>query len=342
MPDLVNDPQYEGIDLDRGDPNDPEYWSAERVAKRNKWRDWSAKQRDEAARLTQRGAEQGMDADTTLSKLGFADEKEKGKYIWSLFGNQGLFATQGNVDPNLEYDWGSGRKTWKPGTDNAGQSIPITREEYDSRSQAMNYQKQGLQGYGAHANAEAFKKAVGFGHFTKDPKTGMYYNVGQGDPNDPTTWQWTDQYGRSANGIASGGPKLGHNYATGGGTGQKIGGMPAGGRGTPQGDSGGWLPDQGQGYSFGPPTAQYGGSGNGMPPSSGGYAGGVPDMYAGTKAAVGMPQGGGGLNYGGPTRQQRAQADEEDEKSPYKQLMPQGQSGIVSQPRAQSAQLGGF
>lgn len=245
MPDLVNDPRYEGIDLIRPE-EEANYTPEELKRRRNLWREWADKQRDEAARLTQRGAEQGLDADTVLGNLGFADEKEKGKYIWSLFGNNGLFATQGNVDPNLEYDWGTGRKTWKKGTDNEGQSIPITAEEYASRRQAQNYQNQGLLGYGAHANAEAFKKAVGYGHFTQDARTGNYYNIGQGNPNDRNSWQWVDQYGRSMNGIASGGPGGGQQYiqpmfgqggggAAGGGTygggygGGGFGGMEGGG-----------------------------------------------------------------------------------------------------------------
>lgn len=353
MPDLVNDPQYEGIDLDRGDPSDPDYWSPERVQKRNLWRDWAAKQRDAAGKLTEQAAQQGIDANTALSQAGFADQKEHGKYIWSLFGNEGLFATQGNVDPNLEYDWGSGKKTWKPGTDNAGQSIPITREEYDSRAQAQNYQRQGLQGYGAHANAEAFKKAAGYGHFTRDAKTGNFYNIGQGDPNNPQTWQWADQYGRSINGMRSGGPGTGpgnikYGASTGGRTGTG-GGPPAPGGQSSSG--GGWLPDQGSGYAQFTPQgsgmAQYGGGGGfgmqgggGMNPTMGGYTGGMPNMYAGTMAATGFNNGGQG--GGSPQqqvqgyRQQSQQAEDSDSKSPYKQLLPPGQK----QPT--SGALGGF
>jgi hypothetical protein len=330
VPDLVNEAQYEGIDLDRGDPNDPDYWSPERVHKRNLWRDWAAKQRDKAAELTQRAAEEGMDANTALSKAGFADEKEMGKYIWTLFGNTGLFATQGNVDPNLEYDWASGRKTWKPGTENAGQSIPITREEYESRQQAQNYQRQGLMGYGAHANAEAFKKATGYGHFSKDAKSGMYYNIGQGDPNNPATWEWKDQWGRSVNGIRSGGPQMGYNYSTGLGMGGKTPGN------TPRpatAGAGGYLPDQGS-------TAQYGGGG-GFGGENGGFAGGVPDMYAGTKAAVGIPPVSTGQQALAAPRQQRAVMEKEDAASPYQQLIPKG-STEGQRKTATSGSLGAY
>lgn len=334
MPDLVNDPQYEGIDLDRGDMNDPEYWSPERVHKRNLWRDWAAKQRDAAAKLTEQAAQQGIDADTALANAGFRDAKDHGKYIWTLFGNQGLFATQGNVDPNLEYDWGRGVKTWKPGTENAGQSIPITRDEYDSRRQAQQYQQQGLYGYGAHANAEAFKRAAGYGHFQKDPKTGNYFNVGQGNPNDPRTWEWKDPYGRSINGLRSAGPGTGPgNIQFGGGMGGQIGYPGSGGPG-PQG-GGGWLP-------------QHGGFGQAMP-DMGGYGamnGGVPNMYAGTMQATGFNQGGGGGGFAPMSsqdyRRRAAENERMDEASPYKQLMPTQRGGNTGIAGGASAKMGGF
>jgi hypothetical protein len=321
MPDLVNDPKYEGIDLIRPEEED-QYSPEELKRRRDLWREWADKQRDAAAKLTENAWGQGMDADTALSKAGFADQKEQGKYIWTLFGNHGLFAEQGNVDPNLEYNWERGVKTWKKGTDNEGQSIPITRQEYESRRQAQDYQRQGLLGYGAHKNAEDFKSAVGYGHFTLDPASGKYYNVGAGDPNNPATWEWYNAPWQLGNGSGGGGrismPRgaLGGQYVA-----QPQGG---GGGGDP---NAGWLPYQGEsygGFQFSQPQAYYGGDNTGISGQmGGGYTG---DPYAGTRAMTGMAPA--GQASFGPTRQQRAVQEQDDASSPYQQLVPQGSTEL--------------
>lgn len=77
---------------------------------------------------------------------------------------------------------------------------------------------------------DAFQLAVHRGHFTFDQKTGKYYNVGRGDPNDPKTWQWVDEGGKAIN------PPMGGS-SQGFGTGWSYGNsqsMFGGGVGNPQ------------------------------------------------------------------------------------------------------------
>jgi hypothetical protein len=196
--DLVGDPKYYGIDRPGEFPEYPGQTGEDYQRHKDLWREWAQKQQDALANLVTKGAQEGMDADQTLSKYGFRNEKDRGKYAYTLFGNQGLFAQQGAaVDPNMDYDWARGVKTWKAGTDNAGKSIPINDTEWREYRKAQEYRKAGLTGgYGQMRNADLFKQ-WGINHFAKDPKTGLYWNMrNDSDGNDPNTWSWVDQYGR--------------------------------------------------------------------------------------------------------------------------------------------------
>ena len=314
--DLVGDPQYYGIDQDKGDPSDPEYWSPERVENRNKFREWANKQQDAAEQATILGAQQGMDADSVLSKLGFADRKDQGKYIWNLYGNNGLFATQGGaVDPNLDYDWARGIKTWKPGTDNAGKSMRINDTERQMYDQAQQQRGAGLKGWGQMQNANKFAQ-IRDQHFGKDPKTGLYWNIPQNGGNgmDPSTWQWKDQYGRT---VAAPKGDLGYLVA------QAQGGDPSG------------LPQYGQ-------QGQDQNQDRGLPQVPGGQGGDYMSLLNGGGTAqpytnsVPAPQ---NVFNNQQMRQEGAAAKATDAASPYQKLIT---GGAKKQPAAQSMTLGGF
>lgn len=191
--------EYGDAYLDRGDESDPEYWSPERVANRERWRKGANLLEDNVAKaVTQDASDTGADSDTALNRLGFTNQKDHGKYIFGHFGNNGLYATEGAaVDPNLIYNWQTGMKTWKPGTDNAGQSIPINANERAEYQKAQQYRSAGLQGYGQQQQATNFQKAVGYGQFGKDAKGNFYNQANNGQ------WEIRDQYGRRV-GNASG------------------------------------------------------------------------------------------------------------------------------------------
>lgn len=190
--------EYSDATLDRGDPSDPSYWDPDRVANRDRWRKGANLLNDNVERaITQDASDNGTDSDTALAKLGFRDQKDHGKYITGLFGNNGLFATQGAaVDPNLNYDWATGRASWKPGTDNYGQSRAINSTERQEYGKAQEYRNAGLKGFGQQKQASNFQR-IAPGQFGKDAK-GNWYNQGSnGD------WEIRDNYGRRV-GNASG------------------------------------------------------------------------------------------------------------------------------------------
>lgn len=193
--------EYGDAYLDRGDESDPEYWSDERRANRDRWRAGAQQLQDRVAEAEVQGAENGQDADSVLKSLGFADQKDHGKYIWGQFNNKGLYATEGAaVDPNLTYDWATGRATWKPGTDNAGQSRPINANEKAEHAKAQEYQARGLQGYGQQQAATNFKKAQG--HWQYDAKTGLWVNPGTASAGDYANWDFRDNLGRKVSAPA--------------------------------------------------------------------------------------------------------------------------------------------
>lgn len=311
MPDLVNDPRYEGIHttseenpLHDDDPSNDwrfESWKRER----DLWREWHAKQEDAVAKLVQQGAESGDDADTTLRKAGFENRKEHGMAMFSRFGNNGFYATQGAAaDPGWTYDWARGMKYNHGTADKYANGtlgtrwVPINETERAERNKAVQYQKAGLTDYGRQANAEAFNRTKG-GHFNRDARTGLWYSgSGVDDPNNI----WVNQYGQRASAPR---PQMG-------------GGMPQQG---PAGGPGGWLPQHDGFGQFMPQEqmAQYGGAGMMGGGMNGGMMGGVPNMYAGTMQATGFgappPQ----QNIFG-ARAQQQQAQQIDETSPYQQL----------------------
>lgn len=190
--------EYADAWQDRADPEtDPEYWSPERVANRERWRKGSNLLQDNVARQTEMDARAGLTGDQSLNRMGFHDQKDRGKYIFGQFGNEGLYAREGAaVDPNLNYDWATGRATWKAGTDNAGKSRAINANERAEYEKARGYRDQGLQGYGQQANATSFQKAANAGQFTWNDKLGLYVNPGQAAAGDYGNWQFYDKLGR--------------------------------------------------------------------------------------------------------------------------------------------------
>lgn len=195
--DLVGDPQYYGIDQPGDYPEFEGQTWAEYQEHRNKWREWSYKQQDAVEKLVKEAAQQGIGSTDALNRAGFHDVADQGKYMHTLFGDNGIFATQGAaVDPNLIYDWARGIKTWKPGTDNAGQSIPINPTEWEEYRKAQKYRAAGLKGFGQQENASEFERIRGQ-HFTLDPTTGIWSNQGLAAADDLGNWDYKDQYGRS-------------------------------------------------------------------------------------------------------------------------------------------------
>jgi hypothetical protein len=183
--------EYSDAYLDRGDTNDPEYWSPDRVANRERWRKGSNLLQDNVGRAEEIAAQSGQDADTALAGMGFRDQKDYGKYIFRLFNNQGFYANNGlGADPNLDWDWGSGRATWKAGTDNAGKSRAISSDERRLYNQAQDYRNKGVIGPGQIMNAVQFGK-IADTHFAHGPGTSRY-NV----RNDGSV-EWKDEFGRT-------------------------------------------------------------------------------------------------------------------------------------------------
>lgn len=176
-------------------PTDPDAYAAFPYEAKEAWRDWTRKEED----LVVHGLEQG----NTLADMGYQNKPDEGKSMYSRFGPGGLYSEYGaNVNPNFRYDWASGRKYDIATTDqnwnkNNPNGIPITADEYAGYQQAQRMKGMGLTDYGQQAAYQAFGRAVSRGHFTQDPTTGNYYNVGQGDPNNPQTWEWKDQFGRA-------------------------------------------------------------------------------------------------------------------------------------------------
>lgn len=303
--------EYADAYMDRGDPNDPDYWSPERVANRDRWRKGSNQLQDNVARQSEIDAQSGMDGDSSLARMGFRDQKDHGKYIFGQFSNQGLYATQGAaVDPNLDYNWQTGRATWKAGTDNAGKSRPINANERAEYEKAQGYQAAGLKGYGQQANATSFQKAANNGHFKWNDKLQMYVNPGQAQAGDYGNWQFYD--------------KLGRRQATPRGNLDFLAEGEQPGREMPQ-----FEPPQDQGL---PGLPGYGGGGDYMSLLNGG-GGGQPYQNA-----VPPPQ---NAFNNQQLRQQNAQQKQSDANSPYQRLIANGQKK-PSTASGQSMALGGF
>ena len=302
--------EYGDAEMDRGDPSDPDYWSEERVANRERWRKGVQLLQDNVGNeLTRAAGESGADADSTLTKLGFRNQKDYGKHIWGQFSNEGLYSTQGAaVDPNLDYDWARGVKTYRPGTENAGQSIPINATEKAEYAKAQQYRAAGLKGYGQMANAHLFQNVMSPGQFAVGPN-GIRYNI-----RPDGTVEYKDQYGRPASPPPNFDP---HSYYAehgqyGKGPTPEIGGETGG---PPPPPPGSYLPDvPGSQGSSGGPVQNYNQMWSGL-------ATGQPAMPAsGFSPAPTQAS----------TRAAGVQAEAIDAASPYKQLTKQKSYGTGS------------
>lgn len=227
------DPADAGLDMPRD--TDPDAGTPEWSARRTRWQEASRKKDQNVEKYLATQAQQGVDSDTALNNAGFADQPDQGRRTFRLYGNEGLYATQGAaVDPNLDYDWARGIKTYRPGTENAGQSLPINATEREEYAKAQKYRAAGLQGFGQMQNAEKFKQIRGT-HFALDPESGNYWN----QKNDGT-FEWKDLYGRTVAAPRGWTPPPG------------VGGGPP-----PFGPAGSYLPDvpgSGGGQQTQPPS----------------------------------------------------------------------------------------
>lgn len=66
--------------------------------------------------------------------------------------------------------------------------------------QSLWRELQGESGTGvADRHKEAFQRSVSEGHFTQDPTTGLFYNIGRADPFNPNSWEYKDESGNLVN-----------------------------------------------------------------------------------------------------------------------------------------------
>jgi len=135
----------------------------------------------------------------TLKDMGVQNIAGQGK---SLFDRNNFISTYGqNADAKWIYDPVHNRKKKAPG---AGQG---TDYKYGGKSNSGKDMESGgwipmepgeldggySGGYENYLGSQGRKEMMKYGHLNKDPITGLYFNIGQGDPQDPSTWQWTDE-----------------------------------------------------------------------------------------------------------------------------------------------------
>lgn len=166
----------------------------------------------DAYRAYREWAQQGFDllermqkGGKTLKDLGASNTAGQGK---SLFDRENFISAYGqNADAKWIYDPVHNRKKKAPGagggtdykyggTSNSGKPmesggwIPMEPGELGNGYSG---------GYENFLGGQGRKEMMKYGHLNKDPVTGMFFNIGQGNPQDPTTWQWVDQNNHPTN-----------------------------------------------------------------------------------------------------------------------------------------------
>lgn len=154
-------------------------------AKLAAWRDYEI-QAENLLEAKQRGGR-------TLADMGVKDVKEQGKWLYDR--ERALSEYGGGFDARWIYDWVHGTKKKRAGLDQSEGRIAITPEEYAARNQIERFKgKNQGAGYEQMLGHQGLKQMLGYGHLNRDPITGLYFNIGHGDPNNPSTWQWVDKY----------------------------------------------------------------------------------------------------------------------------------------------------
>ncbi len=206
-------------------PTDPEAYASFPHADKERWREWNRKE-DE---LIQRGFAEGK----SLTDLGYSNAPDQGKSKFSQYGEGGFFMQNGaNADLNWRYDWGKGRKyniatSDQKWNENNPNGVAISESEWQGYRDMKGAQKGGVTDYSQYAGGERMKSDVRYGHFTKDPKSGLMFNIGHGDPNNPSTWQWKDKFSKDVS--APGGTNVQELLTIAGGPGGAV--SPEGGGG---------------------------------------------------------------------------------------------------------------
>lgn len=243
---------------------------------KDRWREWNRQEED----LVVRGLEKG----NSLEDLGYKNAPDQGKSMFARFGQGGLFSEYGaNVDPGWVYDWASGRKYNKGTSDKYANGElgtrwePISQSEWQGYQQAQQLKGAGLNTYGQQATAASFNRIKG-GHFQYDPKSGNYYNVGLGNGNDPSTWEWVDPYGRKLNNYKPSSTWLQEQKGV-----QAVGGVN---RGQPGGAGGAYGNYGVSNFGGGGYGGSFGGGGTG-----GAYGGGMDPYGFGGVGAFGNSPG---------------------------------------------------
>jgi hypothetical protein len=226
----------------------------------DRWRAWNA-QKDDWIRSEMEQGSKLEDMINPATGQKFQNKKEMGMSDWSRWGPGGMVSQMGDVNPNFTYDWASGKKIDHATRDQNVKWVPIEPWEYDQYKQ-MNQLRSSNPNATAADLERSFrlKNDLRYGHATKDEKSGNYYNVGTGNPNDPSTWEWFDNMYRPTNAPAAkrmaaedakrGGAGPGVNGGGGGGYGGGYSGGGYGGAGG-AGGAGGSYSDYGGGYGPG-------------------------------------------------------------------------------------------
>lgn len=155
------------------------------------YRDWAAAGFDALDNARKSGR--------TLKDMGVQNAPGMGQ---SLINRDNFISAYGDrADAKWIYDPVHNRKKKRPGAGGG------TDYSYGGRSNSGNPMESGgwipmdpgelSGGYsGGFENAQGRKgrrEMMHYGHLNKDPVTGMYFNIGTGNPQDPSTWQWVDQ-----------------------------------------------------------------------------------------------------------------------------------------------------
>lgn len=227
-----------------------------------------------------------------LEDLGIANEEGMARGVYRTYGPGGYFSTYGgNYNTNFIYDWGTGRKlniatnaeafpgeavqnsqgqwVFDPSKASAERWEAITPEEYQGyqEQQQWNAQNPGMT-YADRIAQLGMQENIRRGHFTKDPRSGNFYNI-----RPDGSVEWKDKYGRPLSGPqggvrgygGGGGGNFVSSYSSGGGGGFSpwgggggVSGGPAGYSPMPAGPAGGGGYGYGQGWAPGGGT-DYGG-----------------------------------------------------------------------------------
>lgn len=153
------------------------------------WRDYAAQAMEVVDNSRKGGG--------TLESMGLKNEVGAGKWLFDRDKAIDAYG-EGGADARWTMDWVHGRMRKKKGVglDESEGWITIPKSFYDERRQAQRSAKfGGRENYLGH---QGVKEMLRYGHLNKDPVTGLFFNIGTGNPQDPSTWQWKDQYGHAA------------------------------------------------------------------------------------------------------------------------------------------------